>query len=227
MILRAPPPKPALPLAVLALVLQAACASPVDQTPVPLTVHVSSAAYPWVSSAYDCIPSSAALILSDDPEADIVLRLAEPEGLTVPAYQIGTDDLLVVTHPEVGVGALTPAQVEALFAGQFANWRDVAGTDQDVQVWTFAPTVDVQAYFDRLILHGRPVSSLARLAVSAPHMSNSVGAVPGSIGLLPRRWKAGNTREVLVVSSVPALALVREAPQGPLAELLACMQARR
>jgi hypothetical protein len=58
-------------------------------------------------------------------------------------------------------------------------------------------------------------------------MSDSVGAVPGSIGLLPRKWKAGNTREALIVSSVPVLALVQQVPEGALAELLACMQDRR
>jgi hypothetical protein len=56
-------------------------------------------------------------------------------------------------------------------------------------------------------------------------MSDSVGEVQGSIGLLPRRWKAGNTSEVLFVASVPVLALVHAAPQGELADLLACMQA--
>jgi len=218
--------KPCHVVGALALVTLAACASPVDQTPVPLTVYATSAAYPWLSSAYDCVPSAAAIVLSDDPDADVVLRLAEPQELTAPTYQIGIDDLLVVTHPQVGVGALTPAQVEALFTGQYANWSDVGGADQPVQVWTFAPTVDVQAYFERMVLHGRPVSSLARLAVSAQHMSDSVGAVPGSIGLLPLRWKAGNTREALTISSVPVLALVRETPRGALAELLACMQAR-
>ena len=107
-----------------------------------------------------------------------------------------------------------PEQVEALFAGQLNNWRDVGGADHAVQVWTYAPTVDIQAFFDRTVLHGRPVSSLARLAVSAQDMSDSVGSIPGSVGLLPRRWKAGNTREALVVAAVPVLALTRAVSAG-------------
>ena len=221
-------PRKLLPsLSALHLVILAACVPASEQAPVPLTINPSSAAYPWLRAAYDCSPTSAAIVLVNGPEADLVLRLTEPAELMLPAYQIGTDDLLVITHPQVGVGPLEPAQVEALFAGQFANWSDVGGADLPVQVWAFAATVDIQEFFDRIILHGRPVSSLARLAVSSQHMSDSVGAVPGSIGLLPRRWKAGNTREALIVSSVPVLALVQHPPQGALAELLACLQSRQ
>ena len=221
-------PRKLLPaMSALLLVVLAACVTPAEQTLLPLRVHASSAAYPWLSAAYDCLPTSAAIVLTNGPEVDLVLRLAEPQELTLPAYQIGTDELLVITHPQVGVGTLAPEQVEALFAGQVANWSAVGGADLPVQVWAFAAAVDIQEYFDRIVLHGRPVSSLARLAVSSKHMSDSVGAVPGSIGLLPRKWKAGNTREALIVSSVPVLALVQQVPEGALAELLACMQDRR
>lgn len=189
-----------------------------------MSIHATSAAYPWLASAYDCVPPGSAIVLSDGPGADLQLRLAEPEQLSGEAYQIGTDDLLIVTHPQVGVGALALAQVEALFAGQITNWRDVGGSDQPIQVWAFAPTVDVQEYFERTVLHGRPVSSLARLAVSAQHMSDSVGSVAGSVGLLPRRWKAGNTNEALALGPIPVLALPSVTPNGALVQLLACMQ---
>jgi len=203
------------------------CAASGAQPPVPLTIYSSSAAYPWLSNAYGCVPPSAGIVLAERADAALELRLGEPEALVDPVFQVGMDDLLVIAHPQAGIGSLTPSQAEALFTGQFSNWSEVGGTDQAVQVWSFAPTVDIQEYFSRMVLHGRPVSSLARLAVSAQKMSDSVGAVPGSIGLLPRRWKAGNTDEVLMVASVPVLAIARTAPQGPLADLLSCMQAQQ
>ena len=202
-----------------------ACSPASSTALVPLDVHTTSAARPWLDMVYQCSPAGTAIELTEDPGAHMVLRLGEPRALTDTAYQIGSDDLLVITHPEAGVGTLTPSQVEMLFAGQLSNWRDVGGNDRAVQVWTYDPTVDVQVIFDRNIMHGRPISSLARLAVSAQHMSDSVGAVPGSVGLLPRRWKAGNTREALMVASLPVLAVLRESPQGAYSELIACMQA--
>ncbi|HSR21029.1 MAG TPA: substrate-binding domain-containing protein [Anaerolineales bacterium] len=191
----------------------------------PLMVYSTSAARPWVAKAYDCSPAGTALVLAGAGDADIIIRLTEPKPLAVPAFQIGEDDLLVVTHPQVAVGALSVAQVQSIFAGEVENWSDLGGADQPVQVWSFAPSVDIQWYFDRMVLGGRPVSSWARLAVSAQHMSDAVGEIPGSIGLLPRRWKAGNTREVLRISSVPVLALTPKPPGRAAAELIACMQA--
>ncbi len=189
-----------------------------------MRVYATASALPWLRTAYECAPPGFAIVLSSPTEAEVVLRLTEPPSLTIPAYQVGTDDLLIVTHPEAAVGQLSAAQVEALFSGQFSNWRDVGGADHPVQVWTYAPTVDIQAFFDRLVMHGRPISSLARLAVSAQDMSDSVGAVPGSVGLLTRRWKAGNTREALTLASVPVLALTAQSPQGQAASLIGCMQ---
>jgi hypothetical protein len=203
----------------------AGCTAPVNTQRVPLTVHATSAAYPWLETAYGCTPSDAAIVLSDDPQADLRIRLGEPGQLVTPAYRIGTEEVMIVTHPQAGVGALTASQVGALFTGQARNWSEVGGSDLTVVVWAYDPSVDLQLELDRAILRGRPVSSLARLAVTAQHMSDSVGAVPGSVGLLPRRWKAGNTQEALMLATVPVLALTRTEPAGAMARLIECMQA--
>lgn len=207
------------------VLIVASCASPGGTQRISLTVHATSAAYPWLETAYDCTPFDAAIVLADDPQADLLIRLGEPGQLVTPAYRIGNEEVMIVTHPQVGVGALTVSEVAALFAGQARNWSEVGGSDLPVVVWAFGPTVDLQLELDRAILHGRPVSSLARLAVTAQHMSDSVGAVPGSIGLLSRRWKAGNTHEALVISTVPVLAITLTEPAGAMARLIECMQA--
>jgi hypothetical protein len=189
-------------------------------------VSATSAAGPWLRNAYDCSPEGTAVVVAAPDDAELVLRLTEPRPLVGDAYQVGSDDLLVVTHPQVAVGPLAPRQVESLFAGQVHNWRELGGADLDVKVWTYAPTVDIQGFFELTILGGRPVSSRAQLAVSAQDMSDSVGSTPGSVGLLPRRWKTGNTSEVLSLAEVPVLAITHETPQGALAALIACMQSR-
>jgi hypothetical protein len=201
-----------------------ACAPRTNGALAPLRVYATSAASPWLQTAYDCAPMGSAIELTTPDEADLVLRLTEPRSLNSPAFQVGVDDLLVVTHPEAAVGPLSAAQVQAIFTGQINNWIEVGGADREVRVWTFSPTVDIQAFFDRVILQDRPVTSTARLAVSAQDMSDSVGSIPGSVGLLPRRWKAGNTREALMVSTVPVLGLTRQPPQGALADLVSCLQ---
>jgi hypothetical protein len=211
-----------------ASILLAACAAPTaGSTPQVVRVYATSAAAPWLGTVYDCAAPSKVVQLVDSRSADFQLRLGAPPQLDAPAYQIGIDDLLVIVHPETGVSSLALDQVRQLFAGQLTNWKEVGGADLAVQVWTFSPGEDVQAVFDQAALRGESVTSMARLAVSAQAMSDSVGTNPGSIGLLPRRWKAGNTREALVVSSVPVLALVKSEPKGDLKELIGCLQSTK
>jgi hypothetical protein len=193
-------------------------------TPQLLNIYSTSAAHPWLSDAYHCAPTALVLNVSDPASAQLTLRLGEPAHLTTPAYQIGQDDILVIIHPQVGVSSVTTEQARQIFSGQVTNWKELGGNDLPVQVWTFSPGEDVQDVFDQSIMHGQPVTSLARLAVSAQAMSDSVGAAPGSIGFLPRRWKAGNTREALIVATVPVLVIANNPPAGPILDLLTCLQ---
>lgn len=194
-------------------------------TPRLLNVSVTSAAYPRVSEIYSCAPSGLVIAQSDPASAELMVRLGEPAPLLTPAFEIGTEDVLVVNNPQAGVGALRLDQVQQLFSGQLTNWKDMGGRDLPVQVWTFSVGEDIQQIFSGLVMKGRPITSLARLAVSAQAMSDGVGSTPGSIGYLPRRWKAGNTHEALKAVTAPVLALTRSQPDGPEKELIACLQA--
>jgi hypothetical protein len=196
-------------------------------TPAVIDVYATSAAYPWLRNIYDCAPSSLIVRLSNPDAAQISLSLGEPSPLTVPAFQIGLEDLLVVAHPQTDAGTLTLDQTQQIFAGEITNWKDAGGADVPIQVWTFSSAEDIQTLFDRIAMNGRPITSLARLAVSAQAMSDAIGSTPGSIGLLPRHWKAGNTHETLVLSSVPVLAVMKTAPEGIMTDLLHCLQSRK
>ena len=207
--------------------LVTACGSPAPEAmPNLVTIYATSAAYPWLDEVYSCASPSVIVSLSDPDTAYIGLRFGEPAALNSLAYQIGSDDLLVVVQPQTAVGSLTLDQVRQLFSGQVSKWKDIGGADLPVQVWTYSQAEDVQQLFQRLVMQGQPIVSLARLAVSAQAMSDSVGSTPGSIGVLPRRWKAGNTNAVLVVTSAPVLATVASPPQGAIRDLISCLQSK-
>ena len=220
------PHAPLLAAPLVSLALLIGCAAPPTQPSLAiLNVFVTSAAHPWIDGLYACAPASAAVRLSDSSSADMELRLGEPNQLRSPAFQIDSAEMLVVVHPQNGVGPLTLDQVRGLFAGLVTNWSAIGGADVPVVVWAYSSAEDVQQYFDRAVMNGRPVTSLARLAVSVQAMSDSVGLVAGSIGILPRRWRTGNTREVLALPSIPVLAVVKAEPEGIMRDLLSCLQA--
>ena len=196
-------------------------------TPEIVSVYATSSTQTWLTELYNCDPAGSSTVIevvTDPHAAQIVLRLGQPASLADPAYQIATEDILVVVHPQVGLGSLTADQVRAIFLGQVTNWKEVGGNDLPVQVWTYAAGEDVQQIFQSAVLLGGPVSSLARLAVSAQDMSDSVGTAPGSVGVLSRHWKGGNTREAFQAASVPVLALTPSEPQGAVRDSIACLQ---
>jgi hypothetical protein len=218
-----------LSLLVLALAILAAACVPTGPEPARhlLDVHVTSAAYPRVGELYQCTPPSTVIRLSGPATAQLIVRLGEPDPLLTPAYELGTEDVLVVTHTQVGVSSLTLEQAQQVFAGIITNWQDVGGNDLPIQVWTYAPGEDIQQIFQRVVMSGRPVTSMARLAASSQGMSDEVGNTPGSVGYLARRWKAGNTRDVLNFATVPVLAVTRSQPDAAVKALIDCLQRKK
>jgi hypothetical protein len=189
-------------------------------TPAPeiqvISVYATPAAQPWLADVFACAPPEIAIRVADSPaEAKISLRLGEPDLLAAPAYQIDTEDVLVVTHRQSLVQNMAVEGVRELFAGQ---------ADPSVQVWVYARGEDVQRVFEQAVMQGRSVTSLARLAVSPQHMSDTLNNEPNTVGILPRRWKTGDARFVYTIPDVPVLALVSEQPQGIVQALVACLQ---
>ena len=185
-------------------------------TPKVVTVYSTSAAQPWLVDAYACAESFAVISRADDSSsADVILRVGEPEFLSSFAYRIDTEDILIVTQRQSPIQNLTLDEARALFAGQ---------GDPSVEVWVYASGEDVQEVFDQVVMEGRPVTSLARLAVNPQQMSDTLNNDPNTVGILPRHWKVGDSRYVYTIPSVPVLAIVKSEPQGVVKDLLACLQ---
>lgn len=188
-------------------------------TPVPdlqvVNVYATSAAQPWLTDVYDCAPSAVAVNLSDPHTADIFLRIGEPESLTTPAYQIDSEEILVVTSRESPVQNMDLAQTRALFMGI---------DSQFVQILIYSSGEDVQQIFDRVVMQGDAITSQARLALTSQQMSDVLNTEKNAVGILSRHWKAGNPRQVFSLGSYPVLAIVNEEPQGAIGQLIACLQ---
>lgn len=206
-----------LALVVTLLLWLAACAPTPTAGPVTQAgVYASAAAGPWLSEAFDCAADLNLIlnVVGDPSQADLVLRLGEPQGLSTPAFQIDSEEILVVTHRESPLSHMTLEQVRTLFTSG----------DVSARIWVYAPGEDMQGLFDQAVMAGRPVTSFARLASSPQEMSDVLGAQSDAVGILPRRWLAGSLRSIYSVGSVPVLAITQVEPQGALQSLIACLQ---
>jgi hypothetical protein len=73
-------------------------------------------------------------------------------------------------------------------------------------------------------MQGQNIASTARLAVDPQQMSDTLVNEPNTVGILPRHWKAGDSRDVFSVGTVPVLAITPDEPQGMVMQLIACLQ---
>jgi hypothetical protein len=185
-------------------------------TPQVVSVYSSSFTQPWLTELYDCAAGSSVTIrLSDSASAaDIRLQIGEPEVASF-AYQIDSEEILIVAQRQSPVQNLTLDEAQALFMGL---------GDPAVQVWVYASDADVQRVFDQFVMEGRSVTSSALVAVSPQQMSDTLVNQPNTVGILPRHWKVGDSRVVFSAGTVPVLALTRSEPAGVVKSLLACLQ---
>lgn len=204
-------------LSVLAIsITSCSTGTPPPATPEVVSVYSTYAAEPWLPALYECAGTSLVLSRVDDPALSaIALRVGEPRVLSSFAYQIDTEEILIVTHRQSPIQNLNIEGVRSLFSGL---------GDPSAQVWVYASDVDVQEVFDQVVMDGRRVASLARLAATPQQMSGVLVNESNTVGILPRHWKAGDSREVISVATVPVLALTQTEPQGAIRNLLACMQ---
>ena len=195
------------------------CTTPAKpSTPEIVSVYSTSAAQPWLTELYDCAAQQTNVVLSrmdDSTSAEIVLRIGEPEHLSTPAYQIATEEILIVTHRQSPIQNLNIEGVRALFMGL---------GDPSVQVWIYASEEDVFRVFDHFVMEGISVTSSARVAVNPQQMSDTLVNESNAVGILPRHWKVGDVRDVFSVATVPVLAITKTEAQGVVKELLACLQ---
>lgn len=179
-------------------------------------VYATPVTRPWLADVFACSPAGVVINIVNEPlTADISLHLGEPDFLTVPAYQIDTEEILVVTHRQSPVQNMAMEEVRELFTGQ---------GDPSLQVWVYARGEDVQKVFEQVVMQGRSVTSFARLATSPQQMSDMLNNTPNTVGILPRHWKVGDSRFVYTIPDVPVLALTDEEPQGAIQTIIDCLQ---
>lgn len=194
----------------------ASCASPPQITPTQtITAYTTTSAQTWMSDLFACANERSIIVEVTAVDPDISLRIGEPETLTSPAFQIGEEEILIVTHRESPVQNLTLEEVQATFTGQGG---------ESVQVWVYASGMDLQEVFEQVVMKGRSVTSFARVAANPQEMSDVLNSESDTIGILPKHWVVGSVREVYSLGTFPVLAVTREEPQGAAQSLLACLQ---
>ena len=59
-----------------------------------------------------------------DQSADVSLRWDTPVGLTLPAFELGSDHLVFIVHPMNPLSKISLATLQAVFSGEYPTWMD-------------------------------------------------------------------------------------------------------
>lgn len=199
----------------IAIALLLCACSPTKTESQIVDVYATPATGPWLVELYACA-DSASVVLNVTPDSpDIFLRVGEPQGLSSPAYQIDTEEILVVVHRVSPVQNSSLEEIQALFGGQ---------GDPSLQIWVYADGDDVQGIFEQTVMQSRNIVSSARVAVNPQYMSDLLNAEVNAVGVLPRHSKMGDTRYVFSAGTFPVLAITQNEPEGVIQQLIACLQ---
>lgn len=202
-------------------------AASTDSLPEVVDVYASQAAQPWLGVMFACADAYGAIIRLNDPaNAQVVLRVGEPNLLEGFAYQVGEEEIALAVHPENPAAFISQAQVQGLFSGDITNWLEVTGVEAPVQVWVFAPQGDLGEGFNSVVLGaGFPVST-ARLAAAGEELRAEIARDVNAIGYIGRRSAGTDIRLIPLENPLllPVLAITSKPPDGVLVDVLGCMQ---
>jgi hypothetical protein len=213
----------------LTLLVAACLREPTEAQADILRLQYTSASQAWLADVQACagnrpVLSQARSSLALDLEsADLAMRIGWGADAAA-AYQIGSEELLVIVNPLSPISSLTMDQVRALFSGQATSWPGLHGSGGPVQVWVFPSGEDVQTWFEESILLGQALSSSAHLAVDPQQMVQAVASDANAIGILPRHWLDESVSPVLSMADLPVLVLVAPGADPADFELVRCLQ---
>lgn len=178
---------------------------------------------------FSCQSAEAPLVIREmlpgeaGPEAALILRWGEPDGLAEFVYVVGEDALVVIVHPDNDLDLKSPA-IQAIYVGQVHDWDALGGEAGEIEVWSLMGHNEAAGLFETYVMGDLTILSNALLAVSPADILGAVTENPNAIGYLPASWATGAVRSIDLGIVQPILATSDKALDLPAQEWVACMQ---
>lgn len=183
---------------------------PVVQTQI-ITINYSPFTEFQMNEVYACANDLSIILKVTDQEPEIRFQFGEPDVLLDFAYQIGEDEIVVVTNSQNDLQVLSLSEVQNLFASR-------------ENVWVYAEGEEMQKMFDQVAMQGRGVSTSAKVASNPKIMIQMLEENPNAVGFIPKSLLNQNLKEIYSVGLFPILAILEAELQGAVKSLLECLQ---
>ena len=111
------------------------------------------------------------------------LGLGDPRS-AAQEHVVGLDGVSVIVNPGNPVGALSLAQIAAVFTGAVKDWSELGGRPGPINLYSLDAKSGTFDTFKDLALHGKPLGAGARTFESSTELSDEVAGDPGGIGFI-------------------------------------------
>ncbi len=133
-------------------------------------------------------------------------------------FTIAYDGIAIVTNPGIKLPGLSKDQVQAIFAGEVTNFKNVGGPDAAIVVVSREEGSGTRAAFEELVMQYKdaagetkvkPIYEKALLQQSNGQVRTTVATTPNSIGYLSFGFLDESTAPVLIGGVEPNVANVK------------------
>jgi len=116
---------------------------------------------------------------------------------------IARDGIAIVVHPDNPITGLTLQQVQDIFAGKIANWKDVGGPDHAIDLVLREDGSGTREAFTHLIMKKVECAKGAMVQSSNGAVKNLVRKNPNSIGYMSLGQVKGDLKAVEIDGMKP------------------------
>lgn len=167
--------------------------------------------------------------------ADISLMVGEPIDASIPAFQLGQDELAVIVNPMNNVSSLSLTAIQGILQNFFTRWEQIdpnSGKEipGDIEVLLYPPKDELQRMIVTLLNGGKPVGIRTSTQDDPEGIRKSVSDHPGAIGFIPKAYLTDTVKVVEINDYSPEnltmniIAQTRGQPGSLQSTMIDCLQ---
>ncbi len=119
------------------------------------------------------------------------------------------DGVAVAVNPQNKINSLTSKQVQGIFAGEITNWKEVGGTDRQINVYTRDEASGTRKVFWKKALNKGLILPGANVVVSNGAMKTAIANDPYAIGYVSVGYIDKSIKPIALDGTPPTLRNVR------------------
>ena len=167
--------------------------------------------------------------------ADISLMIGDPIEASIPAFQLGQDELVAIVNPRNNISSLSLTSLQGIMQNFFTTWdqidpntgKEIPG---DIEVLLYPPKDELQRMIITRLNGGKPVGLRTSTLDDPEGIRAIVSGHLGAIGFIPKAYLTDTVKVVAINDispenlSMTIIAQTRGQPGGLQTTMIDCLQ---